>query len=201
MIPAIILAAGRSARFRAAGGEEASKLVAEFQGRAIVRRVAEEALASFARPVIVVTGHAREEVEAALEGLPVTLAFNPDFASGLASSLKTGLAAAPDAAGAVVLLGDMPKIRAGTIDALLEAFQKTPSALAVAPTYASQRGNPVLLSRALFSRVKNLEGDEGARRLLAAAEPAGIVEVPFADDSVTLDIDTPADLTAARKLL
>ena len=201
MIPAIILAAGRSARFRAAGGEEASKLVAEFQGRAIVRRVAEEALASFARPVIVVTGHAREEVEAALEGLPVTLAFNPDFASGLASSLKTGLAAARDAAGAVVLLGDMPKIRAGAIDALLEAFQKTPSALAVAPTYAGQRGNPVLLSRALFSRVKNLEGDEGARRLLAAAEPAGIVEVPFADDSVTLDIDTPADLTAARKLL
>ena len=201
MIPAIILAAGRSARFRAAGGEEASKLVAEFQGRAIVRRVAEEALASFARPVIVVTGHAREEVEAALEGLPVTFAFNPDFASGLASSLKTGLAAARDAAGAVVLLGDMPKIRAGAIDALLEAFQKTPSALAVAPTYAGQRGNPVLLSRALFSRVKNLEGDEGARRLLAAAEPAGIVEVPFADDSVTLDIDTPADLTAARKLL
>ena len=201
MIPAIILAAGRSARFRAAGGEEASKLVAEFQGRAIVRRVAEEALASFARPVIVVTGHAREEVEAALEGLPVTLAFNPDFASGLASSLKTGLAAARDAAGAVVLLGDMPKIRAGAIDALLEAFQKTPSALAVAPTYAGQRGNPVLLSRALFSRVKNLEGDEGARRLLAAADPAGIVEVPFADDSVTLDIDTPADLTAARKLL
>ena len=201
MIAAIILAAGRSSRFRAAGGEEASKLVAEFQGRAIVRRVAEAALGSRARPVIVVAGHAREEVEASLAGLPLTFAFNPDFATGLASSLKTGLAAAQDAAGAVVLLGDMPKIRSGTIDGLIDAFERNPAALAVAPIYAGQRGNPALLSRALFSRVKNLEGDEGARRLLAAADPGGIVELPFADDSVTLDIDTPEDLNAARNLL
>jgi molybdenum cofactor cytidylyltransferase len=180
---------------------EASKLVAEFQGRAIVRAVAEAALASRARPVIVVTGHARQEVEAALVGLPLSFVFNPDFATGLASSLKAGLAAAaPKISGAIILLGDMPKIRPEAIEAILDAFESNPAALAVAPTWAGRRGNPVLLARDLFARVKNLEGDEGARRLLTAAEPARIVEIPFADDGVTLDIDTPADLRAARNL-
>ncbi len=167
-----------------------------------MRAVAEAALGSRARPVIVVTGHAREEVEAALAGLPLNFVFNPDFATGLASSLKAGLAAAPqDAAGAIILLGDMPRIRAEAIDAIVDAFQNNPAAFAAAPTYAGRRGNPVLLARALFARVKILEGDEGARRLLSACDAARILEIPFADDSVTLDIDTPDDLKSARKLL
>jgi molybdenum cofactor cytidylyltransferase len=200
-VAAIILAAGRSSRFRAAGGEEASKLVADFHGRRIVRVVAEAALGSRARPIVVVTGHAREEVEAALVGLPLSFTFNPDFATGLASSLKKGLAAAPqDAAGAIILLADMPEIRSEAIDVILDALAANPDALAAAPTHNGQRGNPVLLSRALFSRVASLEGDEGARRLIGAADPARIAEVAFDDASVTLDIDTPQDLEAARNL-
>jgi molybdenum cofactor cytidylyltransferase len=200
-VAAIILAAGRSSRFRAAGGEEASKLVADFHGRRIVRVVAEAALGSRARPIVVVTGHAREEVEAALAGLPLSFTFNPDFATGLASSLKKGLAAAPqDAAGAIILLADMPEIRSEAIDVILDALAANPDALAAAPTHNGQRGNPVLLSRALFSRVASLEGDEGARRLIGAADPARIAEVAFDDASVTLDIDTPQDLETARNL-
>src|SRR5271170_914074 len=108
-IAAIVLAAGRSSRYIAAGGAEVSKLVAEYRGEPLVRGVARAALTSRARPVVVVTGHARAEVEAALADLPVSFAFNPDFASGLASSLKAGIAAVPTAAAAVVvLLGDMP---------------------------------------------------------------------------------------------
>jgi len=201
-IAAILLAAGRSSRFRAAGGAEASKLIAEFRGRPIVRWVAEAALGSRARPVIVVAGHARGPVETALAGLPLTFVFNPDFATGIASSLKAGLFAAPnDAAGAIILLGDMPEIRSDTIDAILAAFEKNPAALAAAPTHGGRRGNPVLLGRALFARVKSLEGDEGARRLISAADPSRVVEIAFADASVTTDVDTPADLNAARKLL
>jgi molybdenum cofactor cytidylyltransferase len=201
-IAAILLAAGRSSRFHAAGGAEASKLIAEFRGRPIVRWVAEAALGSRARPVIVVAGHARGAVETALAGLPLTFVFNPDFATGIASSLKAGLVAAPeDAAGAIILLGDMPEIRSDTIDVILEAFEKNPAALAAAPTHDGRRGNPVLLGRALFARVKSLEGDEGARRLISAADSARVVEIAFADASVTTDVDTPADLNAARKLL
>ncbi len=200
-IGAVVLAAGRSSRFRAEGGAETSKLVALLGGKPLVRHVAEAALASRARPVVVVTGHAREAVEAALAGLPVAFAHNAQFASGLASSLHAGVAALPaDVAGALVLLGDMPAIEAPWLDSLIDAFAARPSALAVAPVHAGRRGNPVLLSRALFAALARLEGDEGARRLLREADPSGIVELEVESDGVTLDIDTPGELAAARNL-
>ncbi len=200
-IGAVVLAAGRSSRFRAEGGQEVSKLVARFGGKPLVRHAAEAALASRARPVVVVTGHAREAVEAALAGLPLLFAHNPDFASGLASSLKTGVAALPArVAGALVLLGDMPAIEAPLLDRLIAAFAARPLALAAAPVHAGRRGNPVLLSRALFAALSRLEGDEGARRLLREADPQRIVEVDVESGGVTLDIDTPGELAAARNL-
>jgi molybdenum cofactor cytidylyltransferase len=201
-IAAVVLAAGRSSRYLAGGGAEVSKLIACYRGEPIVRRLARAALASCARPVVVVTGHARSNVEAALAGLPLVFALNPDFASGLASSLRIGVAALPDTAlGAVVLLGDMPEVEAETIDRIVEAFVTSADALAAVPVHAGRRGNPVLLGRDMFSAVARLEGDEGARRLLREAAPDRIVEVPFDDAAVTLDIDTPDDLAAARKLL
>ncbi len=201
-IGAVVLAAGRSARFRAEGGLEASKLVASLRGKPLVRYAAEAALGSCARPVVVVTGHAREAVEAALAGLPLVFAHNADFASGLASSLKVGVAALPSGvAGALILLGDMPGIEAVLLDRLIAAFAARPQALAAAPVYAGRRGNPALLSRALFPALARLTGDEGARRLIGEADPLGIVEVDVASDGVTLDIDTPGELAAARNLL
>ncbi len=200
-IGAVILAAGQSSRFRAEGGQEVSKLVAQFGGKPLVRHAAEAALASRARPVVVVTGHAREAVQAALAGLPLLFAHNADFASGLASSLHAGVAALPgEVAGALVLLGDMPRIEAPLLDRLIDAFAARPLALAAAPVHAGRRGNPVLLSRALFPMLARLEGDEGARRLLSEADPIGVVEVDVESDGVALDIDTPGELAAARKL-
>src|SRR6185295_7826809 len=97
--------AGRSSRM---GGP--NKLLADIAGKPLVRIAVDQALAARARPVIVVTGHQRERVEAALAGLPVKLVHNPDFAEGLGTSLKTGIAAVPeDADGAIVCLGDMPQ--------------------------------------------------------------------------------------------
>jgi len=198
-IAAVILAAGRSSRYCELGGAEASKLVADYRGAPLVRAVADAALASRAQPIFVVTGHARAEVEAALAGLPLTFVDNPDFATGLASSLKTGIGALPQGvAGAVVLLGDMPEIQARVIDSLIDRFADNPDAAAAAPVFAGQRGNPVLLGRSLFLKLARLGGDEGARRLLNGAE--GVIDVPFDDAAVTLDIDTPAELAAARKL-
>ena len=107
-IAALVLAAGRSTRM---GGP--NKLLAEIDGRPLVRIAAEQALASRASPVIVVTGHQRERVERALAGLPVTFVHNPDFAEGLSTSLKAGIAAVPaEADGAIVCLGDMPQVSA-----------------------------------------------------------------------------------------
>src|SRR5205085_4474109 len=89
-VAAIVLAAGRSTRMSGA-----NKLLAEIGGKSLVRIAAEQALASRAHPVIVVTGHQRDAVERALAGLDVRLVHNPDFADGLGTSLRAGIAAVP----------------------------------------------------------------------------------------------------------
>jgi molybdenum cofactor cytidylyltransferase len=196
----VVLAAGQSSRFRAAGGVEATKLVAKLAGKPIVRMAAEAALASKARPVVVVAGHARDSVEAALAGLEVRIAFNPQFSSGLASSLRVGLSAMPaDAAGALVLLGDMPRTETRVIDALIDAFLSRGRALAAAPSFDGRRGNPILLGRGLFEAAMRLEGDEGARRLIDDLGAGDLVEIADSGIGVTLDIDTPGDLAIARR--
>jgi molybdenum cofactor cytidylyltransferase len=199
-IGAIVLAAGQSSRFRAGGGLDLTKLVARLDDKPIVRRVAEAALASKARPVVVVTGYAQSAIEAAVADLDVELAFNPKFASGLASSLKAGLAAtAPHLGGSLVLLGDMPWIEPRLIDALIDAFRARKDALAAVPLREGRRGNPVLLGRGLFEAAMRLEGDEGARRLIDALDADDLVEVEAPNTSVTFDIDTPEDLAAAQR--
>ncbi|WP_245501058.1 nucleotidyltransferase family protein [Lichenibacterium minor] len=191
-VAAVILAAGTSSRYRAADPSVATKLVAPHGGVPLVRRVADAALASPARPVVVVTGHAAPEVRDALAGCAVAFAHNPDFATGLASSLRVGLGALPaDASGALVLLGDMPGVTPPLLERLLAAFAIDPAAEAVVPVTAERRGNPALLGRALFARAGALTGDEGARRLLARAR---VVEVDVDDDAVLLDVDEPAAL-------
>ncbi len=192
-----MLAAGQSARFRAAGGSEATKLVAKLDGQPIVRIAAETALASRASQVVVVVGFARNSVEAALAGLNVGIAFNPAFASGLASSLRVGLSAMPpDVKGAVVLLGDMPRVQARLIDALIDSLLSQEGALAAAPSLGGRRGNPVLLGRGLFEAAMGLTGDEGARRLVGALGAAELVEIATSDLGVAFDIDAPGDLAA-----
>ncbi len=193
-VAAIILAAGRSTRM---GGP--NKLLAELGGRPLVRIVTEQALASKAKGVIVVTGHQAELVEKALHGLNVKFVRNPDFAEGLASSVKAGIAAVPgDADGAVVCLGDMPMISAQLIDHLIEAFAPDRGNLIAVPVSDGRRGNPVLWSRRFFNELMTLDGDIGARHLIAKHSEA-VAEVPVEDFGAFLDIDTPQALEAARR--
>ncbi len=91
-----------------------NKMLAEIGGKQLVRIAAEQALASQPSPVIVVTGHERERVEQALAGLPLKFVHNPDYAEGLGTSFKAGIAAVPaEADGAVICLGDMPQVMPG----------------------------------------------------------------------------------------
>lgn len=190
-VAGLVLAAGRSTRM----GPD-NKLLQIVRGKPMVRHAVEAQLASRAAPVIVVTGHQRAEVEAALGGLDVRLIHNPDFAAGLAGSVKAGLAALPpETPGVVVSLGDMPNVTAAVIDRLAQVFAEQGEALAVAPTLFGQRGNPVLLARELFAAVARLSGDQGARRLLYEAGEA-VIDVPFDDPAIALDVDTPEALRA-----
>jgi molybdenum cofactor cytidylyltransferase len=193
-VAAIILAAGRSTRM---GGP--NKLLAELDGKKLVRIAAEQALASKASEIVVVTGHQADLVEKALEGLKVRFVRNLDFAGGLASSVKAGIAAVPENAdGAVICLGDMPLIDAHLIDRLIETFAPDRGNLIVVPVADGRRGNPVLWSRRFFKELMTLDGDIGARHLIAKHAEA-VAEVPVDGQSAFLDIDTPQALEAARR--
>lgn len=188
-IAAIILAAGLSSRFKTRAEE--TKLVVPLFGKPLIRHVAEAALASRARPIFVVVGHGATQVENALDNLDLSFIFNPDYRSGLASSLKAGMAALPETvAGVLVLLADMPLVSANLIDRLIQAFEDLSRVpLAVVPVRARLRGNPVLIGRDLFDSLTHLEGDKGARALLEAAGD-DVLEYFIDDEAIAIDIDT-----------
>ena len=193
-IAAVILAAGRSTRM---GGP--NKLLADLGGKPMLRTVTERVLASKVSSVTVVTGHQAAEVENALAGLKVKFVRNPDFFAGLASSVKAGIAAVPaNADGVVVCLGDMPRIDARLVDRLIEAFAPDRGHLIAVPVSNSRRGNPVLWSRRFFGELMKLDGDIGARNLIAAHAEA-VVEVPVEGRGAFLDVDTPEALALARQ--
>ena len=192
-IAAVVLAAGRSTRMGAI-----NKLIAEIGGKPLVRIAAEQALASRAAPVIVVTGHERAQVEAALDGLPVRFVHNPDYAEGLGTSLKAGIAAVPkEADAAIVCLGDMPQVDSSLIDKLLAAFDPERGALVVVPSIDGRRGNPVVWARRFFNDLMTITGDVGARHLIASYAEA-VVEVPVKGEAALTDVDTPESLSAVK---
>jgi molybdenum cofactor cytidylyltransferase len=190
---AIVLAAGRGTRFTAG-----AKLLAHLDGKPLVRRVAEAAAASVARPVLVVTGHRADEVEACLAGLPVAIVPNPSYADGLSTSLRAGFAALPEEApAAIVLLGDMPTVSAALIDRLLAAWAEAGAPAALVPTLDGRRGNPVVLSAALKPEIGRLTGDAGAGPLLKGR--ADVREWPLDDPAIGQDVDTIEALGALRE--
>ncbi|MBZ9864137.1 molybdopterin-binding/glycosyltransferase family 2 protein [Mesorhizobium sp. CA15] len=191
----VLLAAGRSSRM---GGP--NKLLALFDGEPLVRRTAGRALGSKAAATVVVTGHQRERVRSALGGLGVTFVDNPDFADGLASSLKAGIAkVAPDAAGAMIVLGDMPGVSSKDLDSLIDAFRRAGGRSVVRASHQGKRGNPVLLPRSLFAAVAQLEGDTGARHLVEA-EGLDVVDVEIGQGA-SIDVDTREALEGAGGVL
>ena len=190
VVAAVVLAAGRSSRMGA------NKLLVPWGGAPIVARVVNEVLASRVRQVVVVVGHQAAEVRAALAGRRVTFADNPEFAAGMSSSLRRGLAAlGDDVDGAVICLGDMPLVKRSHIDALVAAFDPAGDRTIYVPTFERKRGNPILWSRRHFAEMSALSGDVGAKALLDQhAEAVALVPVP--DPGVTVDVDTPEALRA-----
>lgn len=193
-IAALVMAAGRSSRMGAA-----NKLLAEVDGQPMVRRAVDAALASPTRPVIVVLGHDAHRVRAALRGCKVHFIDNPDFADGMSTSLRKGLAALPgDVDGAVILLGDMPRVDHQAIDRLIAAFNPIEGRSICVPVWNGKRGNPVLWARRYFSEMTAIAGDVGARHLIGEHGDQ-VAEVPMPDDATLIDIDTPEALNALRR--
>ena len=121
---------------------------------------------------------------------------NPDYATGLASSLRAAIAARcpPTCGGALILLGDMPRVEAALIDALIAAFEARPNARRSRRFTADGAEILCSLSRTLFDRAGLLEGDEGARRLLASLPRRRHRRDRCGGLRVAFDVDTPSDL-------
>jgi molybdenum cofactor cytidylyltransferase len=171
-----------------------NKLLEEIGGRPVVARVAETALASPARPVVVVTGFEAQRIAEALRGLDVLSVHNPDFAVGLSTSLRAGLAALPAKSdGALILLGDMPFVEAGDLAALIAAFAAKDRNSICVPARHGRIGNPVLWGRAYFPEMMRLTGDAGAK-LLLEVHREHITEVEAVSDGIFADVDAPSDL-------
>jgi molybdenum cofactor cytidylyltransferase len=191
-IAGIVLAAGASSRMGS------NKLLAEIDGKPMVRQVVEAASASAAKPIIVVTGRDGEKVRVALAGPEVTFVDNAEYRSGLSSSLMRGLAAVPqDCDGALILLGDMPGVTAPLIDKLIAAFNPVEGRAICVATSHGKRGNPVLFARRFFPEISAIEGDVGAKGLLGSY-PELVCDVEADDDAPLIDIDTPEALAAYR---
>jgi molybdenum cofactor cytidylyltransferase len=189
-IAALILAAGASRR---AG---TTKLVAPIDGVPMIVRTVETATRSKTHPVIVVVGHDSLRVSETYAHLEVITVLSSHWAEGMSRSLAAGLGEVPpDHDGALVLLGDMPYVRAATLDALIDAFDPQLHH-AVQPTYRGQPGNPVLLGRALFDATMKLTGDRGARALLEGLGDK-LLRIEIDDPGMLRDLDTAEDLARA----
>ena len=184
----LLLAAGASTRMGR------PKQLLPWQGRTLLRHAAETAVASGCAPIMVVTGALHEELLPELAGLPIRTVRNPDWATGMASSLQAGLAAVADAnpAAVLVMLTDQPLVTPGLLRQLL-ARQRQTRAAAVAAAYGDTLGVPAVFGQVLFPQLRQLQGAQGAGRLLATLG-AAVDSVDF--PAGLLDIDTPAQYAA-----
>ncbi|NNG17873.1 MAG: NTP transferase domain-containing protein, partial [Gemmatimonadales bacterium] len=193
-IGAVVLAAGASERMGTT-----NKLLANVGGSPMIARVLDALLASRARPIVVVTGHDEQQVSDALAGRLVRLVHNPDYAQGLSTSLRAGLGALEDdVEGVVIALGDMPWVSSKDIDALIDAFEPMERDTICVPVHNRKRGNPILWSVHYFDEMQRLEGDVGARHLLAQHDE-DVCEVPTENAGVLRDVDTPGQLNASQE--
>jgi len=189
-VDAVVLAAGRSSRMNGR-----HKLLARIGGRPLVRIAVEAAIGSSADGVIVVVGHEADAIRAAIAGLDVVIVENRDYGTGLASSLRAGVAALPEESeAAIVLLADMPDITAAIVDRVIAACPPVGSGIVV-PTFGGEPGNPVLWPRDMFETLSTIRGDRGGRGLLRDhRDRVSFVEL---GPEVAHDIDTPEAMAAA----
>ncbi len=191
-VAAVVLAAGGATRFGKL------KQLLPWEGGILLTRAVDTALASSARPVVVVLGAQAEACRAALGGRPVQVVINPAWARGQSTSVQTALAALPpyiDAA--LFLLADQPTVQSSTLEQLIARYRATRAPL-VWPEWHGHRGNPVLFDRRLFPELMALHGDVGGRVVLQA-HAAEAERVPVSDAGILIDIDTLDDYHRIRQ--
>ena len=196
-VAAVLLAAGEGKRM---GG--VAKSLITLQGVPLINRQLIALSGAGVDEVVVVTGFAREAVEAQVQSFPVTLAHNADYAQGQQSSVRVGLQALSGVFDAVfVVLADQPLIAAGDLTELLSAFKRRPRGNIVVPMVApqdaaaggAQRGNPIVLDDIAVAHILASNMKLACRKLIER-EPGMVHAHETANTRFMLDLDTPDDL-------
>jgi molybdenum cofactor cytidylyltransferase len=191
MVSAILLAAGASTRM----GQP--KLLLPLGGEPMVRRAAGRLCESGYDEVVVVSGSEQARIVEALGGLPVRHVHNPEFATGMGSSFRAGVAALePDVEAAMFALADQPLLDSGHYRALLDTW-RLQRPLIVGSRFGEVTAPPHLFERALFPELSALV--HGARSILQ--RHAGRMVVLHLPAELLLDIDTPDDYERAKALV
>ena len=189
----IILAAGQSRRMG-----KLNKMTTTVKGKPMVRHVAEAACTSKLQTVSIVTGHKPQEVINVLDELEINQVNNPDYEKGLSTSLSAGIRMlGADVSHVIVILGDMPMITSQMINRLIDQSSTNPNHIIVS-THKGKRGNPVLWPRSFFGELQSIEGDTGARHIMAANRDR-LIEVELGE-AASLDLDTPEAVRMVENL-
>ena len=188
----LLLAAGASTRMGR------PKQLLPYHGRTLLRHAAETAMASGCAPLVLVTGALHEELLAEIAGLPIQVIHNADWATGMASSIRAGLAALTDArpAAVLIMLTDQPLVTPKLLRELMARQQQTQAPI-VAAAYGDTLGVPAVFDHVLLPKLLQLQGQQGAGRLIASLG-AAVGRVPF--PAGLLDVDTPVDYARLRQL-
>ncbi|MBH8559158.1 nucleotidyltransferase family protein [Hymenobacter negativus] len=184
----LLLAAGASTRMGR------PKQLLPYHGRTLLRHAAETAVASGCAPIVLVTGALHEELLTEVAGLPIQAVHNADWATGMASSIRAGLGALPETAPAAVLimLTDQPLVTPQLLRELMARQQQTQAPI-VAAAYGDTLGVPAIFAPTMLPELLQLQGQQGAGRLIASLG-AAVGRVPF--PAGLLDVDTPEDYAA-----
>ena len=188
-IVAVLLAAGEGARM---GG--VAKPLIRLQGVPLINRQLIALSGAGVDEVVVVTGYAREAVEAQVQSFPVTLAYNPAYAEGQQGSVRVGLAALSGNFDAVfVVLADQPLIGADDLTELIAAFKKRPQGNVVVPVVGGQRGNPILLDDVARAQILASDTNLGCRHLIER-QPELVHVHESSNTRFITDLDTLQDV-------
>ncbi|WP_310395826.1 nucleotidyltransferase family protein [Hymenobacter sp.] len=184
----LLLAAGASTRM----GQPKQLLL--YRGRTLLRHAAETAVATGCAPVVLVTGAVHEALAAEVTGLPVQVVHNPEWETGMASSIRAGLAALANAkpSAVLIMLSDQPLVTPELLRQLVAQQQET-HAPVVAAAYGDTLGVPAVFDQTMLAALGQLQGIQGANRLIASLGAAvGRVDFPAG----LLDVDTPEQYAA-----
>lgn len=188
----IVVAAGRGSRFSALAPGAPSKLEQAFGHSTVLGTTLRNAVQSQLPVVVVTVAALLPSASAHLARRDIVVVGDGEAERGMGHSIAAGVAERSGAPGWLILPADMPLVQPGTLLAVASALEHHAVAYA---QHKGRRGHPVGFSSELYSELMLLQGDEGARRIVARY-PSVAVEV--ADAGTLVDIDTPADLEAAR---